>query len=59
MRTKAHRPGKKRPGPEPQKISLHSLDFDEAADILVGKKPKKKPGEMVSEEEKRQSTNKD
>jgi hypothetical protein len=50
---------KKRPGPQPELVSLNPLGFDEAIDILVGKKPKKKPGEMISKQGKERSEDKE
>jgi len=38
MRTKTHEPWKKRPGPDPEKVLPYPLDFDEAVNILVGRK---------------------
>jgi hypothetical protein len=34
---------KKRPGPKPKLISLYPLQFDEAAEVLLKAKPKKRP----------------
>jgi hypothetical protein len=42
MPAKKHITKKKRSGPKPELFSLYPLKFDEAVDILVKAKPKKK-----------------
>jgi hypothetical protein len=50
--TRKHTTKKKRSGPEPEVISLHPLEFDEALDILLKAKPKKKDAKQIKEEGK-------
>jgi len=54
MPTKKHTTEKKRSGPKPQLISLYPLKFEEAVDILIKAKPKKR-GDKDTPEEKGQN----